>query len=241
VQGFFICLYLELKVRYLYDWREKHKEEWRKNKMGLFEKLFGKKENQDGNKKMLDTSLVKIASKMMDEELFWKIVQESLDATKSQDDQEDCLINELQRLALEDIIGFRLRTDKLLYDTFTSEMWCAAYIINGGCSDDGFEYFRCWLISRGENVYKKAKENPDSLIDEVSGSEDLSEFEFESFWYVALKAFEKNTDKNLYDFIDYENFKTCEGNYPTFKFNWKTEEPETMKRICPKLYEKFYS
>jgi len=25
----------------------------------------------------------------------------------------------------------------------------AAYIINGGCSDDGFEYFRRWLVLQG--------------------------------------------------------------------------------------------
>jgi len=36
-------------------------------------------------------------------------------------------------------------------------------LINGGCSDDGFFYFRAWLISRGQKVYDAALQNPDSL------------------------------------------------------------------------------
>ena len=149
--------------------------------MGLFDNLFGKKGKTDQRqKRLLDTSSLKKISEMMGEDQFWNIIEKSLTETKRQDDQEVWLINELQKLSLEEIIGFRLRTDKLLYDTYTSEMWCAAYVINGGCSDDCFEYFRCWLISRGENTYKKAKENPDSLIDELVEGQDL--YDYESFW-----------------------------------------------------------
>ena len=135
------------------------------------------------------------------------------------------------------MIRFRLRTDKLLYDTYNSEMWCAGYIMNGGCSDDGFEYFRNWIISRGKETYYKAKTNPDYLINEVVEGEDF--YEFESFWYVALEAFKNKTGKNLYDYIDDDNFKAKEGNYVQFEFTWKEEEPESMKKICPKLFAKF--
>lgn len=172
---------------------------------------------------------------MMEESQFWNIVQKSLNESTSQNDQESCLIADLQKLSPEEIIGFRLRTDKLLFDTYTSEMWCAAYIMNGGCSDDCFEYFRCWLISRGENTYKKAKENPDSLMDELIEGQDL--YDFESFWYVALQAFERKTGEDLYEYID-DAFTTREGNYPTIEFNWREDSPETMKAICPKLFEK---
>jgi hypothetical protein len=61
--------------------------------------------------------------------------------------------------------------------------------MNGGCSDDSFEYFRCWVISRGKDTYYKTKANPDHLINEVVVGADL--YDFESFWYVALQAFEK--------------------------------------------------
>ncbi|HEX3166252.1 MAG TPA: DUF4240 domain-containing protein [Chitinophagaceae bacterium] len=175
---------------------------------------------------------------MLDENLYWQIVQESLNNSGTQDGQQEYLVKRLQNLNPKDIVGFRLRTDKLLYDTYNSEMWCAGYIINGGCSDDGFEYFRNWVVSRGKDVYYKAKQNPDTLIEQV---DEVAEFyEFEDFWYVALKAFKNKTGKDLYDFIDDDNFKFKEGHYQNFDFTWEEENPESMKAICPNLFARMW-
>lgn len=193
--------------------------------MGILDNLFGKKEMQ----------MTKTAE-MLDENVYWNIIHKSLTNTSDQDDQEQFLIKEIEKLSPKEMIGFRLRTDKLLYDTYNSEMWCAGYIMNGGCSDDGFEYFRNWIISRGKATYYKAKENPDNLISEVIEGQEF--YEFESFWYVALRAFEHRTGKDLYEYIDDDNFKTKEGDYPQFAFTWKESDPESMKVICPKLYDK---
>lgn len=210
----------------------------KKNDMGIFDKLFGNKKTE--NKTLnFDTSQLKKTSEMLDEDLYWSIINKSLKNTKNQDDQEQFLIKEIVKLNPEQIIGFRLRTDKLLYDTYNSEIWCAGYIMNGGCSDDSFEYFRNWIISRGKETYYNSKQNPDNLIDEVVEGEDY--YDFESFWYVALEAFNKKTSKDLYDYIDYDNFKTCEGNYPQFEFNWEEENPDSMKKLCPKLFEQFWN
>ncbi len=175
---------------------------------------------------------------MMDEDTYWELIDASLAATNGeQETQEDYLITALEKLPPPEIVGFRLRTDKLLYDTYNSEMWCAGYIMNGGCSDDAFEYFRLWVIAQGREVYENAKANPDSL---VTGIDDTAEFyDFESLWYVALKAFENKTGKQLYDYIDYDNFKTSEGKYPQFDFNWQEDDPDSMKKICPNLFERF--
>lgn len=206
--------------------------------MGLFDKFFGKAGKPDPTPKteVDSTQLVKTAE-MLGEDKFWSIIDKSLKSTTHQDDQEQYLIAEIEKLTPTEIIGFRLRTDKLLYDTYNSEMWCAAYIMNGGCSDDGFEYFRCWLISRGKDAYYKAKANPDHLINEVVKGAEF--YDFESFWYVALEAFQRKTGKDLYDYIDNDNFKTKEGSYPQFEFTWQEEDSESMKKICPKLYETF--
>lgn len=209
------------------------------NNMGLFDSLFGKKETTSQPEKqvsILDTTHLMITAEMLDETIFWNIIDKSLKNTDNQEDQEQFLIREISTLTPHEMIGFRLRTDKLLYDTYNSEMWCAGYIMNGGCSDDGFEYFRNWIISRGRDVFYKAKENPDNLITEVS--KDIEFYEFESFWYVALEAFNKKTGKDLYDYIDNENFNTKEGQYPQFEFTWQENNPESMKKICPKLFKK---
>lgn len=212
-----------------------------KNNMGLFDKLFGKNETpkQTENKTVnFDTTQLTKTAEMLEEDLYWKIVDNSLKNTTNQDDQEKYLIKEIGNLTPKQIVGFRLRTDKLLHDTYNSEMWCAGYIMNGGCSDDGFEYFRNWIISRGKETFYNAKQNPDYLIKEVNENSDM--YEFESFWYVALEAFKLKTGKDLYDYIDGENFHTKEGQYPQIEFNWEEENPESMKKICPKLFEKLW-
>ena len=184
---------------------------------------------------------LKPTAEMMDEEQFWAIVQTAVDeAGDDEDEYLEVVKRELSKLSLKEMIGFRLRTDKLLYDSYTSEMWCAGYLMNGGCSDDGFEYFRLWVISRGRKVYEAAMANPDNLIDYIDDDAEMDFFEFELFWYVALEAFEEAVDADLYDYIDDDNFKTREGNYPNFEFNWEEDEPESMQKLCPRLFEKFW-
>ena len=183
---------------------------------------------------------LKPTAEMMDEEQFWAIVQTAVDeAGDDEDEYLEVVKRELSKLSLKEMIGFRLRTDKLLYDSYTSEIWCAGYLMNGGCSDDGFEYFRLWVISRGRKVYEAAMANPDNLIDYIDDDAEMDFFEFELFWYVALEAFEEAVGAELYDYIDDENFKTREGNYPNFEFNWEEDEPESMQKLCPRLFEKF--
>lgn len=174
---------------------------------------------------------------MLAEERFWEIVSLSLKSSKNEDQQEKSLVKQIELLSPEEMIGFRLRTDQLLHDTYNSEMWCAGYIMNGGCSDDGFEYFRCWIISRGKDIYYRAKKNPDTLISEVSDGRDY--YEFEDFWYVALSAFENKTGEELYDYVS-DDFTLVEGNYPSFEFSWEEGNPESMKAICPKLFTKLW-
>lgn len=206
--------------------------------MGIFDRLFGKNEPTKKEKAKSFNQEIEKTSEMLDETVFWDIVHSSIKNTKNQDAQERFLVNEIAKLTPKQMIGFRLRTDKLLYDTYNSEMWCAGYIMNGGCSDDGFEYFRNWIISLGKEKYQKAKENTDSLISEYNTSTEF--YEFEGFWYVALTAFNNKTGKDLYDFIA-DDFKYNEGNYPRFEFTWKEEEPETMKAICPRLFDKMWN
>ena len=184
---------------------------------------------------------LKPTAEMMDEEQFWAIVQTAVDeAGDDEDEYLEVVKRELSKLSLKEMIGFRLRTDKLLYDSYTSEMWCAGYLMNGGCSDDGFEYFRLWVISRGRKVYEAAMANPDNLIDYIDDDAEMDFFEFELFWYAALEAFEEAVDAELYDYVDDDNFKTCEGNYPNFEFNWEEDDPESMQKLCPRLFEKFW-
>jgi hypothetical protein len=37
--------------------------------------------------------------------------------------------------------------------SYNYRLWEAVYALNGGSSDDVFEYFRSWLISQGKNKF----------------------------------------------------------------------------------------
>lgn len=186
----------------------------------------------------LDSIGFSASSEMLDEEKYWSIIEKSLKETSNQEDQELFLISEIEQLSPKEMVGFRLRTDKLLFDSYTSNLWCANYIISNGAADDGFDYFRCWLISRGKEAYYKTLENPDYLINLVANEPQV--YDFEGFWYVAMGAFKNATDQDIQSYIDYENFKTTDDNYPILEFNWNVDEPQTMEKVCPLLYKKFW-
>lgn len=178
------------------------------------------------------------SSEMLDEESYWKIIENSLKETTTLEDQELFLASTLEKLSPKEMIGFRLRTDKLMFDSYTSNLWCANYIVSNGAADDGFDYFRCWLISRGKDAYYKTQENPDYLVNLV-GNEPHA-YDFEGFWYVANNAFKNLTNKEVEAYIDYENFKTTDENYPILEFNWNVDDPKTMEKVCPVLFKKFW-
>ena len=203
--------------------------------MGFFSKLFGGEEKPQP--KPLD---LKPVSEVIDEDRYWQIIHDTKARSGGdQGRQEDLLVEALEKLPLQDIVGFRLRTDKLLYDTYDQHLWCAGYIMNGGLSDDGFEYFRLWLIGQGREIFDRAKANPDSLADLDEDDIMGQEFWFEPLWYVALTAFENKTGKRLYDFIDNDNFEFREGNYPQFEFTWQEDNPESLRTLCPNLMAKY--
>lgn len=179
------------------------------------------------------------SNEMLNEDLYWSIIENSLKGNLPQEDREIILTNEIEKLTPKEIIGFRLRTDKLLYDTYKSDLWCAAFLMNQGTTDaSSFDYFRCWLLSRGKEVFYKAIANPDSLVSQLK--EGKTNYEFEGFWFVSMNAFLNKTNQEIYEYIDYGTFITNDENYPLIDFTWNVDEPKTMEKICPVLFKKLW-
>lgn len=179
-------------------------------------------------------------ARMLEPDLFWQIIENSLDTAETLDNQEENLIQELLALTAEDIIGFKLRTTFYLYESYSSEMWCAASVMNEGCSDDGFHFFRNWLISQGQDFFKTAMHSPDNLamyFEEGFNDNDL--YEFETFYYVADQAFLEKFKVDLHDYLAYEHFPYFEENYPTLDLNWEEDNLTSQQVICPKLFKIF--
>ena len=105
---------------------------------------------------------------MMDEDRFWDIIAKACRSDVScSEEWGDELEAALRCFRPDEIIEWNHIFDRLAAQAYTVDLWGAAYIINGGASDDGFYYFRCWLIGMGQEVYEAAIANPDSLANVV--------------------------------------------------------------------------
>ncbi len=107
----------------------------------------------------------------MNSEQFWHILQTAYvpEDQGTLQDWFDSLRKELLQLPPEEIVEFGRHYDALVGAAYKTDLWGAAYVINGGCSDDGFHEFRSWLVGMGRDVYEKALADPDSLADVLHG------------------------------------------------------------------------
>lgn len=132
----------------------------------------------------------------MDKAQFWRLIE---DAKREGDgdceEQVDCLGQSLAHLTPEELISFDWILDVLRDAAYRWDLWAAGQLINGLCSDDGFEYFRCWLIARGQTVYENALKDPDSLADIVDP--DFDDAECEALLYVAMRVYEEKTGQEM--------------------------------------------
>lgn len=118
------------------------------------------------------------------EDWFWQVVDASRQNAVSQQAQLRNLSRVLDSYSSSEIEIFAAEFDRVHDSAYTWELWGAAYVIAGGCSDDCFAYFRSWLISNGRDFFSAAVKHPDALADLIDPSFDETP-EFEEFSYVA--------------------------------------------------------
>ena len=162
----------------------------------------------------------------MEEHAFWKFVEGArASAGNTIDGRPAALARELSSLSLADLAAFQKRYESYLLLANSWKLWGAAYLMNGGSSDDGFKYFRDWLISEGRDVYLRAIADPDSL----STAAPQEYFELEAFGYAALKVYKSKGGGEL------ERDFNVELAAPTGK-EWKESDLPVM---FPKLAARF--
>ena len=76
---------------------------------------------------------------------FWTIIKDAGDGSDAWSQAEQ-IQETLQNKSPEEVVQFGTHLDTLMAQSYSWNLWGAAYLINGGCSDDGFDYFRAWLI-----------------------------------------------------------------------------------------------
>jgi Protein of unknown function (DUF4240) len=170
----------------------------------------------------------------MDTNSFWSLIDKSLAASAGEPEQQLEEVGALlEQLSTDEIIEFEGLFSENFFSSYSWSLWGAAYVIGGGCSDDSFDYFRGWLISRGRKVFDAAVANPDELASLITDEDEEVDCQIEGWQSVAVLAWCRKTKK------EYSAFPFKKGR--TYADGPAGEEwaEEDLDRLYPKLSARF--
>ncbi|GEN80498.1 DUF4240 domain-containing protein [Actinotalea fermentans] len=169
----------------------------------------------------------------MDSTELWDLIETARDEADDPTDADSVAETLVRTLADRDpevIEAFDVALAGLVAESYLTELWAAAYLINGGASDDGFDYFRGWLIAQGRDTFEAAVADPDSLAEvpavrgALAGGEEL---ECEAMLGVAWDAYEAATDEELPD--------AGKIALPELAPMWDFDDDDAMREHLPRL------
>lgn len=164
----------------------------------------------------------------MTQDEFWALIDRvRKNAPEEPDGKYEVLKAELGKLPLAGLQSFAKYFGECFIRAYTYELWGAAYIIGGGCSDDGFMDFRDTLIMQGKDFFEAAVADPDSLADtDYSEDDDINYPFYGGYGTVARKLIEvKGGELPILDWPEKPS-----------GYNWDEDD---LQRLYPKLFAKF--
>ena len=147
------------------------------------------------------------SSDIVDAEQFWRLIEDARRQVPDATDGEAVAARAIALLSAyprDEIVAAGPVLRQLLAESYRSPLWAAAYMLNGGCSNDGFDYFRGWLLVQGREVFEQIVADPDALADlpviraERPGAARL---ECEDALYIASLAHRKATGEDYPDCV----------------------------------------
>ncbi len=170
----------------------------------------------------------------MTQDEFWNHIQ----ATRRKDPEvhAERLAHRLTKLPLEEILEFSYWWDIALAQAYRWDLWGAAFLINCGCSDDGFEYFRRWLVLQGRTVFETAVKDPDSLAQVIDPEEEMVECECYPAWDAWFAATKRERDEAGYNAL-MQALKAQNKKPPKSRpgRQWDFEDETQTRRRLPQL------
>ncbi len=171
----------------------------------------------------------------MTDDTFWTIIGQTTAHEADTDAQKSALEDALRALPADDIIAFERAFQQHSARAYTWELWGAGYVAHGGMSDDGFEYFRRWLISKGRGVYEQVLADPDGLADMLA-PDSQGPLEFEDFAYVASDVWASKTGRSVDEFHESAGWAYPSGEPSGTPFE---ENAQALAARYPKLWRRF--
>jgi hypothetical protein len=162
----------------------------------------------------------------MNTDQFWKIVGDVNRASNGDMDAKcELLRKALRKLPAEEVMAFAEELASCRAKAYTWELWAAAYIIGGGCSNDSFSDFRSALISMGREMFERVVTDPGNLVDTELNEDNAF---YEGYQYVPREVYQEITGGNM------PPYSKPHPQEPSGK-NWKEE---TVAEIYPELARK---
>ena len=127
----------------------------------------------------------------------------------------------LDGLPDDEVAGFAERFQSELVRLNRWSVWGAGYVAGDGMSDDGFHYFRSWLIGKGRDAVETALLAPDDLVELLGDDEEL---DAEGLEYQAIEIL---AERGL---ADPRDDSTADGEPEGDPF-----DEETVQRRYPRL------
>jgi hypothetical protein len=172
----------------------------------------------------------------------WNLVERARDDLGERAADADAVAQRMVALPAQrepaDIVAFGKALWELLSESYRADLWAAAYVINGGASDDGFDYFRGWLIAQGREVFRQALADPDGLagyppvIEAAAAETDLwSEDLLSVPWNAHRVATRRDPPAG-----------TPDAGFPALDPDWDFDfdDEDEMRRRLPRLTELFF-
>ncbi|MFI8791329.1 DUF4240 domain-containing protein [Streptomyces sp. NPDC055105] len=175
---------------------------------------------------------------------FWTIIEAARSASTADTPFVEALVDQLAVHGKDDILGYQERFDEVHDAVYRWDVWAAAYLIGGGCSDDSFMDFRAGLIALGRDWYERAAACPDRLAEhpaviaaaEVHRDEALF---YEEVNYAAGEAFKRITGdgEDFYEAWDEYSASrdSAEHDPADVGEGFDFDDPNEMRRRLPRL------
>ena len=172
----------------------------------------------------------------MNKRQFWELIALSRQEARGDDrKQEKALEKRLRELPPREIVSFNKHFDEYRDRAYHWDLWGAVYVIRNGCGDDSFSDFRDWLISRGEEVYRAALREPNSLLMVVKPAQGRKRnikppLRFSN---PAMFVWAELTGKDMFDMPS----RNCVREEPAGE-EW-AEDGDDLRQRFPEIWEKF--
>ncbi|MEV0095356.1 DUF4240 domain-containing protein [Streptomyces sp. NPDC050738] len=130
----------------------------------------------------------------MDETEFWEIIDSTRAAADGDpEDHADLLIERLLQRDPESVLDFARHFEARYNRAYRWDLRGAAAVLLGGAGDDSFDYFRCWLIGQGREVFEGALHDPDDLAGLLDEFDEEVDGDGEELGFAADEAYEQLT------------------------------------------------